>query len=187
VSTNRSLARTWPRQTRPELESAASAAAEDAASRMLKEPALIAAIYAPVAQVQRWIESELDRDGAMVQTARSVAGLVKALVEDPTPRPNVLVLDLDATTPVEVMELHTIRQLGWFGSIIAIGHAPTALRQSLWIDQVLTPPLVQDQLRDAIATLRAPQPTVRIPVIPDAAPAQAQAAPPERAKPRTRR
>lgn len=132
---------------------------------MLDEPPLIAAIYAPVAQVQRWIEHELDRDRAMVQTAHSVKGLIKALVEDPVPRPSVLVVDVDNVSPGELLELHNLRQLGWFGSIVAIGHTPPALRASLWIDHVLTPPLVRDQLRDAISSLRSPLPTVRIPVI----------------------
>jgi len=156
--------RAWPRGTRPSNDSSPDATE---ASRMLKGPDLIAAIYAPAAQVARWIEGELDRDGAMVQTARSVNGLVRALVDDPGPRPNVVVVDLDSMKAGELLELHSLRQLGWFGSIIALGHAPAALRASLCINQVVAPPFVQDQLREALARVRSPAPTTRIPVIPD--------------------
>jgi hypothetical protein len=162
VSSQRAYVRTWPRNTRAQTEPDTARAG---AAQMLRENSLLAAVYAPNPAVQRWIESELDRDGCMMQSARSIQGLTKALTLDPAPRPNLLIIDLDGIEPVELIALHELRQQGWFGSIIGVGHAPAALRTSLMIDQVLTPPLVQDQLRDAIAELRAPQPTVRLPVI----------------------
>jgi hypothetical protein len=136
---------------------------------ILAERALIAVVYAPAAGVGNWIESELARDSAMVQTARSMRGLIKALVEDPSPSPNLLIVDLDALSPADLMELHSIRHLGWFGTILALGHVPAALRDSLTIAQTLSPPYVQYQLHDAIIELRTPAPTVRIPVIRDEA------------------
>ena len=134
---------------------------------MFAERFLIAVVYAPAESVANWVENELERDGAMVQTARSMRGLVKALVEDPNPRPNILIVDIDAMTPADLMELHSIRHLGWFGSIIALGKVPAALRESLSIDVTLSPPFVQHQLHDTIIEMRTPAPTRRIPIILD--------------------
>jgi len=124
-----------------------------------------ALIYAPIADIARWAESELQRDGMTVQTARTMTHLITALTEDPSARPKFLVIDLDAVSAADLMRLHTIREQGWFGSLIALGHVPPALKQSLAIEVALTPPFSKDQLRDAVETLRTPVPTVRIPVI----------------------
>ena len=130
--------------------------------RGLKGEPLAAVIYAPTPVVGRWVESELERDSeATYQIARSMHQLVAALVDDPSP-PRVLILDIDAVEPGDLFALHEIRPRGWFGSIVAIGHVPQALRESLGIDRVLTPPFSKDQLRDLFASLRAPVVTVPI-------------------------
>jgi len=122
-----------------------------------------AIVYAPVPQRARWIEAELDRDGAVLQLSQSIRNIVSILVDDPAPYPSLLVVDFDSVTPVELMELHLVRERGWFGSIVGLGSVAPALRTSLAIDHVLTPPFVTDSLRDAIAFLRAE--TRLIPVV----------------------
>jgi hypothetical protein len=124
-----------------------------------------ALVYAPIADIARWVESELTRDGMTVQVARTMTHLITALTEDPTARPKFLVIDLDAVSAADLMRLHTIREQGWFGALIALGHVPPALKQSLAIEVAIAPPFSKDQLRDAVATLRTPVATLRIPVI----------------------
>ena len=142
-------------------------ASDDAGHKLLGDAQLVAVIYVPAAQVAKWVENELDRDGAVLQTARSLPQLMRALVEDPTTRPNVLVVDLDAISPGELLELHSIRERGWFGTIVGLGKVPEPLRLSLGVDHAIAPPFVRDQLRDAIVALREPVATQPIPIIPD--------------------
>jgi hypothetical protein len=144
---------------------AAKAGGEDGG--LLGDRPLVAVVYAPNAQVARWVEGELERDGSTVQLARTFTNLMRSLVEDPPPRPNVLVVDVDATSPAELMELHSVRPRGWFGTVVALGTVPQPLRESLGIDLVVSPPFVLDQLRDAIAGLRVPVETAVIPIIRD--------------------
>ena len=154
--------RIWARGTdRPENET------DGTAHKLIGDAQLVAVIYAPKAQVGKWVEAELDRDGAVVQTARNLPQLMQSLVEDPTPRPNVLVVDLDAISPGELLELHSLRERGWFGTIIGLGKVPEALRSSLGVDRTLAPPFVRDQLRDAVVELRDPVATKQMPKIRD--------------------
>ena len=122
--------------------------------------------YSPTPHRIRWIEGELDRDGTLLQVSRNIRGLVTALLDDPPPHPQILVLDLDGMSPAELMYLHVVRERGWFGSSIALGKVPDLLRISLTIDQVLTPPFVRDSLRDAIAALNLRAETTQMPTIP---------------------
>jgi hypothetical protein len=126
-----------------------------------------ALVFAPSADIARWAESELARDGMTIQVARSMTHVIAALTEDPSACPQFLVIDLDAASAADLIRLHTIREQGWFGALIALGHVPPELRTSLAIASAVTPPLSRDQLRDAIAALRAPVETLRVPVIRD--------------------
>jgi hypothetical protein len=159
--------RVWPRGTDNPVRERTTAPVQPAPDSLLDGAQLIVVVYAPRDQVARWVEGELERDGSMVQTARTLPHLMRALVEDPPPRPNILVVDVDALSPAELMELHSIRERGWFGTVIGLGRVPPALRISLGVDHVLTPPFVQDQLRDAVAGLRTPVSTSVVPIIRD--------------------
>jgi hypothetical protein len=139
----------------------------DQPHKLIGDDKLIAVIYAPKAQVAKWVENELDRDGAVVQTARDLPQLMKTLIEDQAERPNVLVVDVDAITPGELMELHSLRERGWFGTIIGLGNVPVPLKTSLGIDHAIRPPFVRDQLRDAVVALREPGATIPIPMMRD--------------------
>src|SRR5881394_328234 len=105
--------RVWARGTKPAM-TAADPAAEAAA-----DGALVAVCYAPDDVIASWVEDELAQDAsARIQIARSMSAVIQALIHDPTPRPRVLIVDVDALDPGELMELHSLRQLGWFGSLI---------------------------------------------------------------------
>ena len=123
-----------------------------------------AIVYAPAPERQRWVEQELIRKSTIIQVGRSVSHLVAALVEDPAPRPQVLVIDLDALDAGELFHLHQIRERGWCGTIVALGRVPHALRASLGIDTVIAPPFVEDALGEAIAKHREDLSHVTVPI-----------------------
>jgi hypothetical protein len=114
-----------------------------------------------------WIEQELAREAITLQIARSVAHAVSALVEDPPPRATILVCDFDALDPLQLLELHQIRERGWFGVIVGLGDVPAALRTSLAITHVISPPYVTNLLRSAIARTGIGLSTTRMPKLDD--------------------
>jgi len=135
--------------------------------RNLSTPAVRVVMFAPNPQRASWIESELDRPTVVRQIARTVEQIVCALIEDPTPRPQVLVVDLDAVTPGDLLYLHIVRERGWCGRIIGLGVVPPALRASLGIERVLNTPFVRDSLADAIQEIGFHATTKKIPVFDD--------------------
>jgi hypothetical protein len=124
-----------------------------------------ALIYAPDPTRAAWIDEELAKEAISVQVTRTVEQVVAALIDDPPPRPQFLIADFDAMSPTDLLQLHTIREQGWFGTVIALGTVPMALRKSLNIDRVLTPPFVRNSLRNAIDSVGVLLTTTRIPKI----------------------
>jgi hypothetical protein len=121
-----------------------------------------AVVYAPSPERATWIEGELAREDIMIQNSRGIAHVISALTEDPTPRPQILVIDFDALDPGEVLELHTIREQGWFGTIFALGKVPVGIRKSLRIEQVLDT-LRENALRAAVSDVSFDAKTRRLP------------------------
>jgi len=128
-------------------------------------PRIRVLVYAPIEARASWIESELADEAVMVQIGHSVAQVVSALVEDPPPRPQVLIADFDALNGGEIMHLHLLREQGWFGRVIALGDVPGSLRISLAIEHLLRPPLTAGALREVIATTSCDTSTTRLPII----------------------
>jgi hypothetical protein len=124
-----------------------------------------AMIFAPEPDRASWIESELARAPITVtiQVGRRVRTIVSALVKDPPPRPQVLIVDFDAIAPGELLELHAIRDEGWSGRVIGLGVVPVELRASLAIDAVIAPPFVRDSLLDCVAGTRHATQTTPMP------------------------
>lgn len=120
--------------------------------------------FAPDPVVAAWIEAELS-DSTTLQAARSIAHVVAALVEDPPPRPQIMVTTFDAISPGDLLHLHTIREQGWFGTVIALDAVPFALRKSLVIDHMLVPPRRPNSLRNIVLRLALEPPTTRMPKI----------------------
>jgi hypothetical protein len=128
-------------------------------------PRIRVLVYAPSETPLSWIESELVDEPVMVQIGHSVAQVVSALVEDPPPRPQVLIADFDAMNGGEIMHLHLLREQGWFGRILALGNVPASLRSSLSIDHALRPPFVTGALRDVIAASTFDTSTTKLPIL----------------------
>ena len=110
-----------------------------------------------------YIEAEVKRRGAIWQAARTVEQIVAALVLDPPPRAQMLIADFDAMSPMDVMRLHSIREQGWFGVLIAFGSVPDALRSSLNIETVFVPPYKPGALEAVIAGTNVALATTKIP------------------------
>jgi hypothetical protein len=120
-------------------------------------------VYAPKRAAA--LEAELADKSVIIQIGFSVAQVVSALVEDPPPRPQILIADFDEMGPGEIMHLHVLREQGWFGRIIAIGDLPAALRSSLAVERVITAPFTRDVLRDVIRSAGFSGPTTKLPVL----------------------
>lgn len=110
-------------------------------------------IHARDARKLAWVEEEHAGLSVVVQIARSMDETVAALVDDPPPRPTLLVADFDSLSVAELLQLHVVRERGWFGSVFAIGKVSLALRRSLGIDRVFGIPLQKHALRSALGTL----------------------------------
>jgi hypothetical protein len=119
-------------------------------TQVIERTVVHAIVYAPTEERGRWVEQELARGSTTIQVAAGVAEVVAALVEDSGPRPQILIIDLDALTAGELFHLHQIRELGWCGTIVALGAVPPSLRVSLKITRVIPPPFVEDALADEV-------------------------------------
>jgi hypothetical protein len=123
-------------------------------------------VHAPSPALAAWIESELVHRSILVQVGFSIAHVISALVDDPPPRPHILVVDFDALSPGAVMDLHVLRTQGWFGRLLALGDVPPSLCASLAVEAVLDTPLAPGSLRQRIiadtSTLHV---TARLPVL----------------------
>src|SRR5688500_2180212 len=84
-----------------------------------------AVIYAPSPARAAWIENELDAEDIAIEEATDVKDVIAAVTEGP--RPQLLVLDFDSLSGGEILELHSIRERGWFGTLFAIGKVPVSL------------------------------------------------------------
>ena len=120
-------------------------------------------VYAPRRAAA--LEAAIADKTVLVQISFSVDHVVSALVEDPPPRPQILIADFDDLSAGEIMHLHVLREQGWFGRIIALGDLPPALRASLDIERVVAAPLARDVLRDVIRNAGFAGPTTKLPVL----------------------
>ena len=122
-----------------------------------------AVVYAPVAIRAAWIDKELGAEDIILARADTPRDVLALVMEDGLPRPQLLVLDFDSLSAAEVLELHALRERGWFGTILAIGKVHPALRKSLRIEQVLGT-LVDNALRGAVSDLGFDAKTRRLPI-----------------------
>lgn len=123
-------------------------------------------VYTPSEMRLAWVQAELGADRTLaLQIAHAVPQIVAGLTEDPPPRPQILIADVDALDPGALLHLHEVRERAWLGRIIALGTAPPALRRSLAIEHVLGPPFVEGALREILTTRGYVAATTRMPVL----------------------
>lgn len=123
-------------------------------------------VFAPVPEIATWVELELKRRNVTWQTARTVQQIVAGLIDDPPPRAQILVADFGPMSPIDVLQLHGIRERGWFGVIIGLGEVSPDLCKSLQIESVLAPPYKPDALADLIGATKLTLATTKIPTLP---------------------
>jgi hypothetical protein len=109
-----------------------------------------------------WIGSELAAMRLRLDVARSVEDAIAALGGDAPPHPQILLVDFDPLSALDVLQLHSIRERGWFGVILAFGNVPDDLRRSLNIERVLPNDTTGAELREAIAKVGLDRPTTRM-------------------------
>lgn len=86
---------------------------------------------------EHWVTAELSGTDLAVTVVASVGDIIAVLSEEHANRPQFLIIDFDKMTVGEVLELHSVREHGWFGNIIAIGRVSAGLRKSLGIDRTV--------------------------------------------------
>jgi hypothetical protein len=86
---------------------------------------------------ETWVRAELAGTGLRTRFVQSVHDVVMALVETPPPQPQILIIDFAALSAGELLHLHSIREQGWFGNVIAIGRVPLSVRASLGIERTV--------------------------------------------------
>lgn len=119
-------------------------------------------VFASAVDVRKRISEELAGQSFTIEHAPSVALLVAELVDANPPRPQIAIVDFDPLTPADVLHLHSIREQGWFGTLIAIGKVSDELRVSLNIERVIARPLASDVLRKAVMDVGLHRPTTRL-------------------------
>ncbi|MBA3463529.1 MAG: hypothetical protein H0T46_26470 [Deltaproteobacteria bacterium] len=127
-------------------------------------PALRILAYAPGSKREEWILSDLRKVAAIVQVARSPTDVIAALTEDPPPVPAVLVLDFDHMPAAEMLLIHTIRERGWCGEIVAVGAIAMAMRNSLGIERVVSATAPPGALTNEINSVGFHAKTTQIPL-----------------------
>jgi hypothetical protein len=132
-------------------------------TRDIAKNAVCAVVYAPESERATWITKELEREDISIQTTRGVSEVIAALIDEPAPRPQILVIDFDALHPAELLELHTVRDQGWCGTIFALGKVPVGLRKSLRIEQVIDTQR-ENALRNAVGDVGFDAKTRRLPI-----------------------
>lgn len=130
-----------------------------------KGDAVRALAYTNDAAHREWLGAGLAQLGVGLEFSRNVAELVCTLIDNPPPRPQLLFIDFSVLTPGELLHLHTVRDHGWFGTVIALGKVSLALRQSLGIDKMLEPNGSSTALRNAVANVSHGAQTIRVPRI----------------------
>ena len=118
-------------------------------------------VYSPDRSLEPWIDSELDGETLIVQAALSARQVVRALVDDPPPRAQLLITEFASMSALDALLLHQLRERGWFGAIIAIGGLSADLKKSLRIELVVRS-RVRGALRSVVANVNLDRPTVRM-------------------------
>lgn len=94
---------------------------------------LRALVFAP--DHETWIRSELAGTNLALSYASSIKHVVRELIEEPAPRPQLLIVDFNSMSAGELLHLHSIREQGWFGRVVALGRIPASLRKSMNVER----------------------------------------------------
>ncbi len=110
---------------------------------------LRAILYSPLPERTRWMANEIARLGMQSMVACNVTQVVAMVAT--SLHPQLAVIDLDTLSAGELFHLHRIREVGWAGTLIALGKVPPSLRRSMGIDRAIVPPYTEGALGQEIA------------------------------------
>lgn len=100
-------------------------------------------IYSADAYIRQWMERELAETGVGIQVANKLDHVLAALIDDPPPRPQTLVIDIDTTRRIELARLAPAVAGTWRGRLIGIGERFVDLP----LDHQIAPPYRTGDLR----------------------------------------
>lgn len=123
-------------------------------------------VMAPQSGDRGWIDDELAGQPLTKRFVRAVRDVVRVLIEEPPPRPQILIIDVDSAPAADVFHLHALRDRGWFGSIIGLGDVSSELCASLVIERVIPRPFAPGALKKAVAQVGLDRATMRMPRFP---------------------
>jgi hypothetical protein len=103
-------------------------------------------------ELESLVEQELVSLEVTLQIARTVRQVIAALIDDPPPRAQILLADFDALTATDIVQLHQVREQGWFGAIVAVGRVPPEFGTSLKLHRIVPRPVAADALRRAVSS-----------------------------------
>jgi hypothetical protein len=115
------------------------------------------------AAVRRWVVEELAGDPSPVMVAESVSEAVFAISEGG--RNQLLIVDIDELGEPELLELQTVRGLGWSCPFVGLGQVSRQLRTSLRITHVVPRPFGSEALRVILSRVQIARDTVELPKI----------------------
>lgn len=107
--------------------------------------------YVPTQGTQRWIDAEIRDLSCTIHLASSIAATFQVLRETVTRR--ALIIDLDALSSAELIELRILRKGLTGGVFIALGRVRQQLRASLRITHTITSPFGSEALRFIVSEL----------------------------------
>ncbi|HEX5059585.1 MAG TPA: hypothetical protein VFV99_09510 [Kofleriaceae bacterium] len=120
--------------------------------------------YAPGESAQRWITEELNSLPCVPYFAASLRAAFEALAEEF--RRRVIIVDYDALSKDELVELRMLRSRNTSGTFIALGNVREHLRAPLRVTHVLPRPFGSEVLRNIVDELerqRDTQELLRLP------------------------
>ena len=116
--------------------------------------------YAAAPAVQRWITEELNSLPCAPHFTTSLAAAFAALADEV--RRRVIVIDYDALSKEQLVELRGLRKRHPAGTFIALGQVREHVRAALRITHVLPRPLGSEALRVIVAELDGQRDTLEL-------------------------
>jgi hypothetical protein len=116
--------------------------------------------YVPTQGTQRWIDEEIKDLSCTVHLASSIAATFQTLRE--TVMRRALIIDIDALSSAELVELRILRKGLTSGVFIALGRVRQQLRASLRITHAITSPFGSEALRFIVSELERRRDTLEL-------------------------
>jgi hypothetical protein len=119
-------------------------------------------VFAPDRGVLKWIRDELAGEAFAIETHESIPDLVMRIVTEPTPGPDVAIVDYTAMRLADIDELGSLRETAWGGMLIALGAVTIQTRRRMGAAHIVERPFGSEALRKLVTEAEHEVPTSRI-------------------------